>query len=214
MNETEVIINVNKLLFFSLSVFSTSFALLVITRRNTLHSVLFLIMTISFIVPIMVMLKSDLLAYMYLIVYVGAIAIFFMFGIMMLNIKSDHHNSKRYSNRTFPLFVAINSITYAIYKVDEETYLYPPETNDFSELHNSHVDYINIYYEDVSDLERFGQLIYTEYFIIFIIIGLILFLAMVASISLTLEEKKIFNKKQDIFNQVTRSQLSIFRVKS
>jgi NADH-quinone oxidoreductase subunit J len=212
MNETEVIINLNKLLFLSLSILSNLSAFLVITRRNTLHSVLFLIMTISFIVPIMVMLKSDLLAYMYLIVYVGAIAIFFMFGIMMLNIKSDSSNLNIFSY--LPLMIGIASISFFIYNVDSNTYTYPPETNVFSELHKTHVDYINIYYEDVSDLERFGQLIYTEYFIIFILIGLILFLAMVASISLTLEEKKIFNKKQDIFNQVTRSQLSIFRVKS
>ena len=212
MNNTEVIIEVNKLLFFTLSILSNLSAFLVITRRNTLHSVLFLIITISFIVPIMIILKSDLLAYMYLIVYVGAIAIFFMFGIMMLNIKSDSSNLNMFSY--VPLMVGIASICTFIYNIDTITYYYPPELSLFSNLHDKHVDFINIYFEDVSDLEKFGQIVYTEYFIIFIIIGLLLFLAMVSSITLTLEDKVVISKKQDIFNQVTRSQLGIFRIKS
>jgi len=83
-----------KFLFFFFSILSLVCGLFVVTSRNPIHSVLFLVLVFFNVSGLLILLGVEFLALLFLIVYVGAIAVLFLFIIMMLDIKSI--NSSQY----------------------------------------------------------------------------------------------------------------------
>ena len=152
-------------------------SLLVITSRNPVYSVFFLILVFLISGSLLISFQVDFIALLFIIVYIGAIAILFLFVVMMLNIKLFEEKISRYlpigSLVGFVLFLELSVILY------QKTSL-PIQTLEWENQFNS-----------LSNIQVFGHLLYTEYFYFFIISSIILLLAMIGAITLTLHQKTI-----------------------
>ncbi len=170
-------------------------SLMVISSRNPVHSVLFLILTFFCSAGLMVMLEAEYIAMTIIIVYVGAVVILFLFVIMMLDISNS--NLKRLTTKTTPYAIVASMIFLAVF-------IYA--------LYKSKVNFDAITLLNNKDIELFensfryiGTNLYTEYILEFQIAGIILFLAMIGSITLVHRKSNRLIKKQNITNQIMRS---------
>jgi NADH-quinone oxidoreductase subunit J len=182
---------------FSISLLLSAF--FVISSRNPVHSVMFLVLVFLFSAGILFCLEVEFLALSFIIVYVGAIAVLFLFVVMMLDIKIGD-NTIGYLNYgpiayfitflflleiTIPLIKGVTAFPYAS-SGTEYTYI-----NWFNQI------------DFITNLESMGQLLYTYYFVFFLMSGFILFVAMLGAIMLTLSLKKSV-KKQIVYKQLSR----------
>jgi NADH-quinone oxidoreductase subunit J len=172
---------------------------MVISVRNPVHSVLFLILTFLGVSGLLLLSELDFLPLMFIIIYVGAIAVLFLFVVMMLDIKISEIKGDSFKYLPLGSFlgfifcfeVLINtSQSIAISTNDLDFFLY-----DINWL--TKIDYI-------SNIKALGQLLYTHYFLYFLESGIILLVAMVGAIVLTLEFEKKPVHKQFIFRQLSR----------
>ncbi len=177
--------------------------LIVITAKNPMHSVLALVVAftnVSALILASPLLGVEFLALLFIIVYVGAIAILFLFVIMMLNIKLVElmDNATRY----VPIGFVIGLIfLFEIYLIVSKG-LGTPLTIS-SPLY---VDWAS-WYQHSPNILQIGQLLYTVGYIWFILASFILLVAMVAAILLTLQHEDLDHvKRQDLFVQITRNQ--------
>ena len=165
--------------FFSFIVILSSF--LVIFVSNPVHSVLFLIFTFFNAAIIFLIFKAEFLAMTLLIVYVGAVAVLFLFVVMMLNISESI--IKEGFLRYFPFGLLLISIflieLFMIFNSDKIIF---PESGliKINEIMNLGMD----------NTKSLGLFLYTDYFIIFQISGFLLLLAMIGAIVLAHSELK------------------------
>lgn len=182
-------------IFFSfLSIFS-SFC--VILSKNPLHSVIFLIFVFCNVVLILLLQGIDFLAMVFLIVYIGAIAVLFLFVVYMLNIKLIEINELNWQY-LFGLFVSLFffSIFIFIFFTTQNFDFYNFETN------LNFFVWLNVLF-DIQNLRILALILYLDFYLIFIIIGLILLVAMLGAIVLT-SKRTFFLKEQQIFQQNNR----------
>ena len=146
------------------------------------------------------LLESEFMSLIFIVIYVGAIAVLFLFVIMMLNIKVT--NSIKDLLKYFPIgnflgFVFLIEILLIIF----ESFNTNPYKNNF--LFNFYTNWFEKV-DSISDIESLGQILYTYYVPQFLIAGIILLIAVIGSVILTLSHKNIEVKKQDTFRQVSR----------
>lgn len=186
-------------LFYFFSFFMLFSAILVIGSKNPVHSVLFLILVFCNAAGLLILLEVEFLAMIFLIVYVGAIAVLFLFVVMMLNIKLIE------LNENLILYLPIGAILAIIFLFEIfiiiDTDLIPLFSLNFADTLNYIKWTSEITY--TTNVARLGTLIYTHYFFLFIIASLILFVAMVGAIMLTLY-KNTNLKRQVIYKQISR----------
>nr|YP_009485492.1 NADH dehydrogenase subunit 6 [Melosira undulata]AVR57556.1 NADH dehydrogenase subunit 6 [Melosira undulata] len=188
--------------FFSVffSVFLLINAVMVILTNNSVYSIFFLILTFIFATGLLCVLECEFIAFIFLVLYVGAVAVLFLFVIMMLNIKIT--NSFKDLLKFFPITNLIGIIFFLILFL---TLLTNFEINPyfFSDLNNS---YINWYdkIDSITDSKALGQILYTNFVFQFLIVGIILLIAILGSVILTLTNEKTKTKKQKIFKQISR----------
>ena len=175
---------------------------MVILAKNPIHSVLALASTVGFISMIIISspaLSLEFLPILFVIVYVGAIAILFLFVIMMLNIRSIEvqDNATRY--------IPVGLLIGIIFLIE----IYALVNNNLGQdvtIFGNYQDWAKIY-PDVSNIVQIGQFLYTEGYIQFLVSSLVLLVAMISAIVLTLHhESWELVKRQDLFVQVSRSQ--------
>ena len=170
-------------------------SLMLISSRNPIHSVLFLILTFFCSGGLMVMLEAEYIAMIIIIVYVGAVVILFLFVIMMLDVSNSDLN--RSYAKTMP-YVILSSVVflavfvYALYKSKVNFDAITLLNNRDTELFENSLRYI-------------GTKLYTEYILEFQIAGVILFLSMIGSITLVHRKSNRLVKKQNITDQIMRS---------
>ncbi len=167
------------------------------------HAVMFLVLTFLNAAALFVLLGAEFLAMLLIVVYVGAIAVLFLFVVMMLNIDikiSDEINRKR------PLLISVGIVMFAeilmivkfsSVKFYETKLLFPTPT-------------------DIHNTKAIGNVLYTDFILPFELSGAILFVAMIGAIILTLKDETRFIRKQKISDQVTRNKtnsLEIVKVK-
>ena len=184
-------------LFLSIMIFLSG--LLVIFSKNPVQSVLFLVVVFCLSAQLFVLLEVDFLAMVLIIVYVGAIAVLFLFIVMMLNIRIVELNE--ILNRYFPLAAVVGLVIF--FEVMFSVY--------YSIGYNHGVlDYVDWYksFLSHSNVVSLGLVLYTYFSPFLIISGILLLLAMISSIVLTLNvpNKSDFHffKKQSIADQVDR----------
>lgn len=202
-------------LFILAESFAIMSALMVIITPNPVHSVLFLIFTFINSSVLIIFLGNTFMALLFLIVYVGAIAVLFLFIIMMLNIKIK---SEKIFFNSFQFFLIFFSGLFFIFffLVFFNLYYGGIDLVEYNLLKDSgfilfYIDYFNII-EQFLTIELLGQVLYTKYFIPFLLAAYILLLAMVGAIVLTLQHKSS-SKKQLLFEQLARSsKKAIFKV--
>ena len=146
------------------------------------------------------LLESEFMSLIFIVIYVGAIAVLFLFVIMMLNIKVT--NSIKDLLKYFPIgnflgFVFLIEILLIIF----ESFNTNPYKNNF--LFNFYTNWFEKV-DSISDIESLGQILYTYYVPQFLIAGIILLIAVIGSVILTLSHKNIEVKNQDTFRQVSR----------
>ena len=184
-------------LFASITVLS---AIAVISSRNPVHSVLFLILAFVNSAGLFVLAGAEFLAMILLIVYVGAVAVLFLFVVMMLNITIEEKKSR------FLKFKPISVILGSIILVE---FLY------FMIIDNATLEKLS----STSNLEQknntisLGNILYTDFALLFQMCGVILLVAMIGAIVLTLR-KRPGVKKQIIKNQVDTKKEDVIEVVS
>ena len=176
--------------FYVFSLVAILSALMVISARNPVHSVLFLILSFVNASGLFVLLGAEFLAMILVVVYVGAVAVLFLFVVMMLDINFV---KLREGFLQYLPFGALLGIVLII----ELGILFL--TRSFSE--NSLSKFVES--PEINEIENtklIGQVLYTDYFYLFQISGLILLVAMVGSITLTLRDRGQV-KRQNISQQ-------------
>ena len=192
-------------LILNFTLFSS--ALLVLTSENPVHSVLFLIFTFCNASLILLMFKLEFLALVFIMVYVGAIEVLFLFVVMMLNIKVTN-NKGVISLFTISTFLGALGILVSVYTVVEQSFFgfKDPFFFAFPEkvLFGSIPLHINNNIDCLSNIDVLGQVLYNYFTPCFLIAGLILLLAMIGAIVLTLNFSS--DRKNELFcRQLSRS---------
>ena len=176
--------------FYVFSLVAVLSALMVISARNPVHSVLFLILSFVNASGLFVLLGAEFLAMILVVVYVGAVAVLFLFVVMMLDINFIKLREGFLQYLPFGALLGIVLIT-------ELGILFL--TKSFSET--SLTKFVESpVMNDVENTKLIGQVLYTNYFYLFQISGLILLVAMVGSITLTLRDRGQV-KRQNISQQ-------------
>ena len=174
-------------LFSSVAVLS---ALMVISAKNPVHSVLFLILSFVNASGLFILLGAEFLAMILVVVYVGAVAVLFLFVVMMLDINFIKLREGFLQYLPFGALLGIVLIV-------ELGILFL--TKSFSQ--NNLIIYSQFpAIAEIENTKMLGSVLYTKYFFLFQISGLILLVAMIGSITLTLRFKNK-SKKQIIYNQ-------------
>jgi NADH-quinone oxidoreductase subunit J len=189
--------------FYLLSAVMISCALAVVFARNPVHSVLFLIASFFSAAGLFVLLGAEFLAMLLVIVYVGAVAVLFLFVVMMLDV--DFAALKEGFARYLPLggvvagILAIEMVVVAVSVAQHGAAArnVSPATSGFG----------------VSNAETIGRVLYTNYVYYFQAAGLVLLVAMIGAIVLTLRHKPGV-RRQVVADQVARTPASGMRVVS
>ncbi|MBL6664795.1 MAG: NADH-quinone oxidoreductase subunit J [Rickettsiales bacterium] len=180
-------------LFYLFSFILLSSSMMVVSTRNMVYSVMFLILCFVNAAALFLLVGAEFLAMLVVVVYVGAIAVLFLFVVMMLNV--DIQKTKEKANTYLPVLIMIGVVLFA------EILL----ISNFSSLKT--YDTASLYQIDhnISNVKAIGNVLYTDFIIPFQLSGAILFVAMIGAIALTLKENNRFIRKQVISNQTARN---------
>ena len=181
--------------FYFFSVIAIFSALMVITSRNTINSVFFLILDFISVGCLFIMIGAEFLGMILLIVYVGAVAVLFLFVVMMLNVAQQKQSwfIGRKSNH-IPTGTLVGLLIFLELLVVVGGWKYKDNVVSSSKLS------IN---NDVSNTHQIGNVMYTEYILFFQLSGVILLLSMIGAILLTYRKRENV-KKQSYINQISR----------
>ena len=178
--------------FYLFSICVITGGLFTVISRNPVHSVLWLILSFLSSAGLFVMLGAEFVAMLLIIVYVGAVAVLFLFVVMMLDI--DFAELKAEMAKYMPLALLIAVIILMQFVIAFGAW----ESNDAAEALRAQV-----ITEDSHNTEALGLILYDQYFLLFQLAGLILLVAMVGAIVLTLRHRTDV-KRQDVVAQMMR----------
>ena len=178
--------------FYVLSIIAVVSAFAVIAARNPMHSVLFLILTFFTSAGLFVLLGAEFLAMLLVVVYVGAVAVLFLFVVMMLDV--DFAELKQGFLSYMPIGGLVALALFA------ELALVAGAAGN---ANGAPIGLAPAQPSQVTNAEAIGQVLYTDYLLVFQLAGLVLFVAMIGAIVLTLRHRPGV-KKQDIAAQVGR----------
>ena len=176
-------------------------ALMVVTARNPVHSVLFLVLGFFNAAGLFILLGAEFVAMILIIVYVGAVAVLFLFVVMMLDINFS--DLRKGGMQYIPFGIIIGGIL-----LFELVAVYSYWNFADSAVHNIALPIAS----DVQNSEALGLVLYTDYVFPFQIAGLILFVAMVGAIVLTHRTRPGI-RKQNISSQHSRKPSDVLEVK-
>ena len=182
--------------FYVFSIIAIISAIMVTVSKNTVHSVFFLILDFISISCLFIMIGAEFLGMIMLIVYVGAVAVLFLFVVMMLNVaqqKNQWFNSEATSSH-IPIGLIISTIIFFELIIVVGGWKYKPE------LLNQNNNQIS---NEISNTHSLGQVLYTDYIHVFQISGMILLIAMIGAIVLTFRKREGV-KTQSYLKQISR----------
>ena len=185
-------------LFFYLFASITCLAgLMVISSRNPVHSVLFLILAFFNAAGIFVLLGAEFLAMLLVVVYVGAVAVLFLFVVMMLDI--NFVELREGFQRYMPLGLGVGGVLLA-----EILFVF---------FNSADMPETVVMVNEVSNTRALGRILYTDYIYLFQLAGLILLVAMIGAIALTLRKRENV-RRQSIASQTERTRADSIEVVS
>ncbi len=183
--------------FYIFSLIAIVSAVMVTVSKNTVHSVFFLILDFISISCLFIMIGAEFLGMIMLIVYVGAVAVLFLFVVMMLNVaeqKGQWFSSRWDGGTHIPVGLLVSLIIFFELIIVIGGWKYKPDLlNSLS---------INISTE-VTNTRSIGNVLYTDYIHLFQISGMILLVAMIGAIVLTYRER-VGVKRQSYVKQISR----------
>ena len=182
--------------FYTFSTIAIISAIMVTVSKNTVHSVFFLILDFISISCLFIMIGAEFLGMIMLIVYVGAVAVLFLFVVMMLNVAQQKNQwfLSEDSSGHIPVGLIISTIIFFELIIVIGGWKYKPDL--FNKIEALSID-------EVSNTHSLGQVLYTDYIHIFQISGMILLVAMIGAIVLTFRQREGV-KKQSYIKQISR----------
>jgi len=181
--------------FYFFSVIAVFSAIMVIASKNTVHSVFFLILDFISISCLFIMIGAEFLGMIMLIVYVGAVAVLFLFVVMMLNVaqqKDEWFKGKIFTSH-IPFGSLISIIIFLELIIIIGGWKYKPNLIETSSIQ---ID------KNFTNTHALGNIIYTDYIHLFQLAGLILLVAMTGAIVL------MYRKREGVKDKVTLSKLA------
>jgi NADH-quinone oxidoreductase subunit J len=199
----------HSLFFYFFSTIAVFASIMVTVSRNTVYSVFFLILVFISISILFIMIGAEFLGMIMLIVYVGAVAVLFLFVVMMLNITEQL--AKRPSRKGLVNNISVGSIVGVIIFLELLVVVGGWKyKGTFVPLSAVNLDL------DISNTHALGNVLYTDYIHLFQISGMILLVAMIGAITLTFSKRENI-KRQSYFDQIQRekdSAVSLVEVES
>ena len=182
--------------FYTFSIIAVVSAIMVTASKNTVHSVFFLILDFISISCLFIMIGAEFLGMIMLIVYVGAVAVLFLFVVMMLNVAQQKNQwfAGQATSKHIPVGLIISTLIFFEIIIVIGGWKYKPEIFD---INNSLAS------TSISNTHSLGQILYTDYIHVFQISGMILLVAMVGAIVLTFRQRSGV-KKQSYIKQISR----------
>jgi NADH-quinone oxidoreductase subunit J len=186
----------HSIFFYLFSLIAIVSAVMVTASKNTVHSVFFLILDFISISCLFIMIGAEFLGMIMLIVYVGAVAVLFLFVVMMLNVAQQKNQwfASEASSGHIPVGLIISTIIFFELIIVIGGWKYKP---DLFDLNNSMTNF------NLSNTHSIGQILYTDYIHVFQISGMILLVAMVGAIVLTFRKREGV-KTQSYLKQISR----------
>ena len=182
--------------FYTFSIIAVVSAIMVTASKNTVHSVFFLILDFISISCLFIMIGAEFLGMIMLIVYVGAVAVLFLFVVMMLNVAQQKNQwfAGQATSKHIPVGLIISTLIFFEIIIVIGGWKYKPEIFDINKsLANT----------GVSNTHSLGQILYTDYIHVFQISGMILLVAMIGAIVLTFRQRSGL-KRQSYIKQISR----------
>jgi NADH-quinone oxidoreductase subunit J len=177
--------------FYAFSMFTLVGGVFTVVSRNPVHSVLWLILSFISAAGLFVLLGAEFVAMLLIIVYVGAVAVLFLFVVMMLDV--DFAELKAEMARYLPLGLLIGVVVLI-------QLMFAFGVWDYSQGYQQRISEV---IGNGTNTAELGAIIYDEYILIFQLSGLILLVAMIGAIVLTLRHREDI-KRQDVFTQMMR----------
>ena len=187
----------HSIFFYFFSIIAIFSSLMVITSRSTINSVFFLILDFISVGCLFIMVGAEFLGMIILIVYVGAVAVLFLFVVMMLNVskqKNEWLGGEKDSNH-IPIGLLISAVIFFELIIVVGGWKYKPElTKTFSSIG---LDF------STTNTHEIGKVLYTDYIHLFQLSGMVLLVAMIGAIVLTFRQREGI-KRQSYFRQISR----------
>jgi len=188
---------IHSIFFYIFSIIAIFSAIMVTVSRNTVHSVFFLILDFITISCLFIMIGAEFIGMIMLIVYVGAVAVLFLFVVMMLNVsqqKNEWLSGEKNSNH-IPIGLLIGGVIFFELIIVVGGWKYKPELlKTFSSIG------IDL---STTNTHEIGKVLYTDYIHLFQLSGMILLVAMIGAIVLTFRKREGI-RRQSYFKQISR----------
>ena len=182
--------------FYIFSLIAIVSAIMVTVSKNTVHSVFFLILDFISISCLFIMIGAEFLGMIMLIVYVGAVAVLFLFVVMMLNVAQQKNQwfSSTENSKHIPVGIIISVIIFFELIVVISSWKLNPDMITTNSLTKS---------QTITNTHSIGSVLYTDYIHVFQLSGMILLVAMIGAIVLTFRKREGV-KKQSYIKQISR----------
>mgnify|MGYP006174408803 CR=1 FL=1 len=186
----------HSIFFYAFSLIAIISAMMVTVSKNTVHSVFFLILDFISISCLFIMIGAEFLGMIMLIVYVGAVAVLFLFVVMMLNVAQQKNQwfSSKNNSKHIPIGLVISTIIFFEVIIVIGGWKFKPDVVTSMSLT------IN---QNISNTHSIGYVLYTDYIHVFQLSGMILLVAMIGAIVLTFRQRPDV-KRQSYFSQISR----------
>ena len=199
----------HSIFFYTFSLIAIFSAAMVVASKNTVHSVFFLILDFISISCLFIMIGAEFLGMIMLIVYVGAVAVLFLFVVMMLNVAQQKNQwfESTSDNTHIPIGLLISVVIFFELVIVISGWKYKPDL-----LSSVSVE-IN---QNITNTHSIGNILYTDYIHLFQLSGMILLVAMIGAIVLTYRKRSGI-KRQSYLSQISREKsegVSLVDVKS
>ena len=182
--------------FYLFALIAIVSAVMVTVSKNTVHSVFFLILDFISISCLFIMIGAEFLGMIMLIVYVGAVAVLFLFVVMMLNVAQQKNQwfASKESSKHIPIGLIVSVIIFFELIIVIGGWKYKPDVVSSMSLN---ID------NNISNTHSIGYVLYTDYIHVFQLSGMILLVAMIGAIVLTFRQRSGV-KRQSYFSQISR----------
>ena len=184
------------IVFYIFSLIAIVSAIMVTVSKNTVNSVFFLILDFISISCLFIMIGAEFLGMIMLIVYVGAVAVLFLFVVMMLNVaqqKNEWFNSSGRSSH-IPVGLLVSIIIFFELIIVIGGWKYKPDVLTINGIN---------FDQNLSNTHQIGNILYTDFIHLFQLSGMILLVAMIGAIVLTFRKREGI-KRQSYFTQISR----------
>ena len=189
---------VHSIFFYIFSIIAVFSAIMVTVSRNTVHSVFFLILDFITISCLFIMIGAEFIGMIMLIVYVGAVAVLFLFVVMMLNVaqqKNEWLSGEKNSNH-IPIGLLISGVIFFELIIVVGGWKYKDDITTSVTLKTI---------SETTNTHSIGNVLYTDYVHLFQLCGMILLISMIGAIVLT------FRKRDGLKRQSYIKQISLER---